>query len=54
MNYPKGIKNNNTSNYINFGNRGMDLENDINITNEYYIENNIASIRNQHQFKLPK
>lgn len=44
MNYPKGIKNNNTSNYINFGNRGMDLENDINITNEYYIENNIAFI----------
>ena len=44
MNYPKGIKNNNTSNYINFGNRGMDLENDININNEYYIENNIAFI----------
>ena len=44
MNYPKGIKNNNTSNYINFGNRGMDFENDINITNEYYIENNIAFI----------
>lgn len=28
----------------NFANRGMTLESDINITNEYYIENNIALI----------
>lgn len=44
MNYPKGIKKNNTVNYVNFGNRGMDLENDINLTNEYYVNENIAFI----------
>ena len=44
MNYPKGIKKENTNNYIKFDNRGMDLENDINITNEYYASNNIAYI----------
>ncbi len=31
-------------NYVNHANRGMDLENDINITNNYYIDNNIALI----------
>lgn len=44
MNYPKGIKKESSNNYINFGNRGMGLEDDINITNEYYIDNNIAFI----------
>ncbi len=44
MNYPKGIKKENTNNYIKFDNRGMDLENDINLTNQYYIENEIAYI----------
>ena len=44
MNYPKGVKNNNTDNYIKFDNRGMDLENDINITNQYYIDKAIAYI----------
>lgn len=28
----------------NFSNRGMDLENDINLSNEYYLTNNIAVI----------
>ena len=46
MNYPGGIKKDN--NYIikeiNYKNRGMNLENDINITNKYYIDNDIAYI----------
>ena len=29
---------------IQYGNRGMDLESDINITNKYYLDNNIAVI----------
>lgn len=36
MNYPNGIKKKTTAHYTNYGNRGMDLENDLNITNEYY------------------
>lgn len=36
MNYPNGIKKKTTTHYTNYGNRGMDLENDLNITNEYY------------------
>ena len=44
MNYPKGTKINNTDNYIKFDNRGMDLESDINITNQYYIDKGIAYI----------
>ncbi len=43
MNYPNGIKK--TPIIIkNYGNRGMDLEGDINITNEYYLKNDIAVI----------
>lgn len=45
MNYPKGIKKNVINdNYIKFDNRGMGLENDINLTNQYYIDNNKAFI----------
>ena len=44
MNYPKGIKNTTNKSYIKFDNRGMGLEEDINITNQYYIDNNIAFI----------
>ena len=47
MNYPGGIKKNITNNIkekINYKNRGMNLEDDLNITNKYYIENNIAYI----------
>lgn len=43
MNYPNGIKSN-IKNNINYSNRGMDFEADINITNEYYLNNNIAVI----------
>jgi len=46
MNYPGGInkKNNIVSKEINYKNRGMNLENDLNLTNKYYIDNNIAYI----------
>ena len=44
MNYPKGIKQNNNNNYIKFDNRGMGLESDINLTNQYYIDNGKAYI----------
>ena len=45
MNYPCGKKQIETSNNnIQYGNRGMSLENDLNITNNYYIENKIAYI----------
>ena len=43
MNYPNSIKKNYSKN-VNYGNRGMDLENLINIMNERYIENDIAII----------
>jgi len=43
MKYPNGIKLNTTKN-ITYGNRGMTLEEDINLTNTYYIEKNIAFI----------
>ena len=37
MNYPNGIKKNfKSSNFINYANRGMKLEDDLNITNNYY------------------
>lgn len=43
MRYPGGIVKN-ISNTINYGNRGMNLESDINLTNEYYLNNDIAVI----------
>ena len=43
MKYPSGIKLNATKN-ITYANRGMTLEEDINLTNAYYIEKNIAFI----------
>lgn len=43
MKYPNGIKLNTTKN-IAYDNRGMNLEEDINITNKYYKDNNIAFI----------
>lgn len=42
MNYPDGRKRNNKTIYT--GKRGMSLENDINDTNEYYLNNDIAVI----------
>ncbi len=44
MNYPKGVKRVGTENYIKYDNRGMALENDLNVTNSYYIEKGIAYI----------
>lgn len=43
MNYPGGLKKT-INNTINYGNRGMSLEEDLNITNKYYLENDIAVI----------
>ena len=45
MNYPSGIKKAITNNKIReYKNLGMNLENDINTTNEYYISKEIAYI----------
>lgn len=44
MNYPNGIKRNNQKSSIPNGNRGMSLENDLNLSNQYYRNNNIALI----------
>ena len=44
MNYPKGIKHDTNKEIINYGNRGMGLEDDINLTNKYYVDKNIAFI----------
>ena len=48
MNYPNGVKSNSKSffnkNFINYSNRGMSLESDINDSNKYYLESNIAVI----------
>lgn len=43
MNYPSGIKKD-YNKTITYGNRGMNLEEDINLTNKYYIDTNIAFI----------
>lgn len=43
MNYPAGIKIQ-KNNSINYSNRGMNLESDLNDTNSYYLNNNIAVI----------
>ena len=44
MNYPNGIKKTNNNKTITYKNRGMTLEQDLNITNQYYIDNDIAYI----------
>ena len=43
MKYPTGIVKEKQNN-ISYSNRGMNLENDLNITNEYYLNNDIAVI----------
>lgn len=43
MKYPGGIASFKKSS-INYGNRGMNFEADINVTNSYYLENDIAVI----------
>lgn len=40
--YPNKITK--TKNYINYGNRGMTLESEINDSNKYYLEKDIAVI----------
>lgn len=45
MKYPGGIKKEKQANKtISYANRGMTLENDLNITNTYYVQHNIAFI----------
>ncbi len=46
MNYPGGVKlkKDNTKEPIIYGNRGMSLESDINITNDYYREKDICVV----------
>ena len=49
MNYPNGKKKNGStikkaSGTIDFSNRGMSLEDDINLTNQFYLDQNIAVI----------
>lgn len=44
MKYPGGIKVQKTNNNIEYGNRGMNLEGDINLSNQYYVDNKIAYI----------
>lgn len=47
MKYPKGVKlniSNIKTDKISYSNRGMELEKEINISNEYYRNNNIAFI----------
>lgn len=45
MNYPVGMKFKNiVQKDINYGNRGMNLESDLNLTNNYYLVQNIAVI----------
>ena len=46
MNYPGGITKNNNNNYydVDYSNRGMSLERDINLSNQFYVDNNIAYI----------
>lgn len=43
MRYPNGIQKD-YHNFTSYGNRGMSLEEDLNLTNEYYREKNIAII----------
>ncbi len=38
MNYPSGVKHNNINQDINYSNRGMSLEEELNSSNEYYRE----------------
>ncbi len=44
INYPNNIKKERIIKNINYGNRGMTLESDINDTNNYYLINDIAVI----------
>jgi recombination protein U len=43
MNYPNGSKKK-FEDVVTYANRGMGLEEDLNVTNEYYLENDVAVI----------
>lgn len=43
MKYPNGVKKMHKNN-VSYANRGMTLEEDINVTNKYYLDNNIGVI----------
>ena len=45
INYPNGKKYNNNHNNTSASNRGMALEDDINATNKYYLEEISEKIR---------
>ena len=49
MKYPNAIKT--TRKTIDYANRGMDLESDLNLTNTYYLENNIAIVHKTNSHK---
>lgn len=44
MNYPNGMKKINLTHNITYSNRGMSLENDLNLSNKYYEERDLAYI----------
>lgn len=50
MNYPSGVKKSgktftaNSANFIDYANRGMKLEDDLNVTNQYYLDMDVACI----------
>lgn len=44
MNYPNGIQKKTISHNTSYGNRGMNLENDLNVTNEFYRNTDKAYI----------
>ena len=48
MNYPNGLKKKQTVSITTHKNRGMTLENELNISNEYYREIDKAYIYNKH------
>lgn len=44
MNYPGGVKFNKITKNISYANRGMSLEEDLNVTNTFYVDKDIAYI----------
>ena len=44
MKYPGGVKMSNAIKDISYGNRGMSLEEDLNISNSYYVDRGVAFI----------
>ena len=44
MKYPGGVKMSKVIKDISYGNRGMSLEEDLNISNSYYVDRGVAFI----------